>query len=109
MARRAHIRAPRRRNGSTELTANPVRRAGQSDADCTSATIRSGSSDDAMWVSVVAFSEGTERLLALVKGDRVSAAGRAELSSWTGRDGVERHGLRIRRRDRRRPPPPAIQ
>lgn len=44
-------------------------------------------------VSVIAFDErAVQALLALGRGDAVSVAGRAKLSSWT-KDGEERHGL----------------
>jgi single-stranded DNA-binding protein len=46
-------------------------------------------------VSVIAFGGEAERLLEFGKGDAIAVSGRARLTSWTSRDGVERHGLSI--------------
>lgn len=76
------------------LVADPQRREGRKGPFATT-TIRVQTEDEAIILSVIAFGETAERLLALTKGDAVSVAGRAKLSTWTGRDGAERHGLSI--------------
>jgi len=45
--------------------------------------------------SIIAFGAFAEQLLDFSKGSVVSVAGRARLSSWTGKDGAEHHGLSI--------------
>lgn len=51
--------------------------------------------EDALICSVIAFNgAAVHSLMALAKGDAVSIAGRARLSTWE-RDGEQRHGLSI--------------
>jgi single-stranded DNA-binding protein len=76
------------------LLSDPVARQGQR-GEFATAALRSGQGDEAVIVNVIAFGETAERLLALHKGDSISAQGRAELRSWIGRDGAEKHGLGI--------------
>jgi len=62
----------------------------------TTATIRVNNRDEAVLVSVIAFGEEAGRLLELVKGgDAFALSGRARLTSWTGREGTEKHGISI--------------
>jgi single-strand DNA-binding protein len=81
------VRDPKRRVGknnksyTTALIAVPVETLGDGDAD-------------RVLVSVIAFGKAAEALGALAKGDDVSVAGSARLSSWT-KDGVENHGLSV--------------
>ena len=49
---------------------------------------------DRVLISVIAFTPAAEALAALGKGDDVSVAGSARLSSWN-KDGVENHGLAV--------------
>lgn len=52
--------------------------------------------DESLLVSCIAFSRSAvDALLALDKGDAVSLAGKAKLSSWTGSDGATKHGLNV--------------
>jgi single-stranded DNA-binding protein len=51
--------------------------------------------DGSALVSIVAFGSAAERLLSLSKGAAVAASGRAELKSWTAKDGTGRTGLSI--------------
>lgn len=52
--------------------------------------------DDAVLCSLVAFRDtAVECLLALGPGDGVSVAGRARVTTWTGRDGEQKAGLSI--------------
>lgn len=52
--------------------------------------------DESLLASCIAFSRGAvDSLLALDKGDAVSLAGKAKLSSWTGSDGATKVGLNV--------------
>ena len=51
--------------------------------------------DGLVLVSIIAFDSKAERLLEFAKGDPIAIAGRAKLTSWTGRDGTERRGISI--------------
>jgi single-stranded DNA-binding protein len=52
--------------------------------------------DDAMqWVSVAVFGKAAETAGALKKGDRIYCEGTIKLDTWTGNNGVERHGLSV--------------
>ena len=79
---------------SGTLIADPQRREGRKGGFAT-ATIRVQAEDDAVLVSTIVFGDAAEQLLGLSKGDAVSVGGRATISTWTGRDGVEKHGLSI--------------
>jgi single-stranded DNA-binding protein len=79
---------------SGALIADPAARDGAKGRFAT-ATIRAGSGDEAVLVSVIAFSGEAERLLEYGKGDALAVSGRASLRSWVGRDGAEKHGLSI--------------
>lgn len=48
-----------------------------------------------VWVSAIAFGDAAERLLQLKAGDSVSLSGRAELSTWTDKDGTAHPGLSL--------------
>jgi single-stranded DNA-binding protein len=60
----------------------------------TTATLRA-EGDEPVLVSIIAFGDESRRLLELAKGDELAVLGRARLTIWTGRDGVERHGLSV--------------
>ena len=75
------------------LVADPQARQGTKGPFATVAIRTSG--DDAIIVSAIAFNEYAERLLEFVKGDAIAISGRAKLSSWTGRDGTEKHGISV--------------
>jgi single-stranded DNA-binding protein len=78
---------------SGPLIGDPQRRTGAKGPFIT-ATIRT-SGEEAVFVSVIAFGDEAERLLEFVKGDALAIAGRARLTSWTGRDGVEKRGISV--------------
>lgn len=80
---------------SGTLAADPVQRIGQSGKRFTTASIRSGGGDEAIFVNLIAFREVAERLAELRRGDAVSVSGRGELRSWTAKDGSERTSLAI--------------
>jgi single-stranded DNA-binding protein len=79
---------------SGSLIADPAARDGAKGRFAT-ATIRAGSGDEAVLVSVIAFGGEADRLLEHVKGDALAVSGRASLRAWTGRDGAEKHGLSV--------------
>jgi single-stranded DNA-binding protein len=74
--------------------ADPETRVGASGKEYTTARIRSGG-DDAVLVSVIGFRDEAEALARFAKGDAVSVSGTTTITSWLGRDGVERRGLKI--------------
>lgn len=52
--------------------------------------------EESLLASCIAFSRtAVDALLALDKGDAVAVAGKAKLSSWTGSDGTQKHGLNV--------------
>jgi single-strand DNA-binding protein len=54
-----------------------------------------GKDDDIQWLSVAVFGKTAEAAAKLQKGDRVYCEGALKLDEWTGKDGVERHGLSV--------------
>jgi single-stranded DNA-binding protein len=76
------------------LIADPQRREGAKGAFAT-ATIRAVNGDEATFISLISFGEEAARLLELAKDDAVAVSGRARLSTWTGRDGAEKHGISL--------------
>jgi single-stranded DNA-binding protein len=76
------------------LVADPIRRTGAR-GDFATALMRVATEDGAILVSMIAFGEVAETLLAHRAGATLSVAGRAKLSIWTGRDGRENHGLAL--------------
>jgi single-stranded DNA-binding protein len=79
---------------SGALIADPQCREGAK-GPFTTATIRAGNGDEAILVSAIAFGAEGERLLEFVKGEALAVSGRARLTSWAGRDGVEKHGISV--------------
>ena len=51
--------------------------------------------ESTFWLGVAAFGRQAEELLRAQKGETISAMGRCQLSSWTGRDGTEREQPQI--------------
>ncbi len=76
------------------LIADPVRRAGAK-GDFSTATLRVATEDGAMLCSLIAFAAAAAELLQHRQGDALAVAGRARLTSWTGRDGAEHRGLSL--------------
>ncbi|OGA13746.1 MAG: hypothetical protein A3H32_14395 [Betaproteobacteria bacterium RIFCSPLOWO2_02_FULL_63_19] len=79
------------------LVADPQRRTSAKGATYATASLRVPSDGaDAVLVSLICFAtDAVDALLAHAKGDALAVAGRAKLSSWTGRDGAECHGLAV--------------
>ena len=76
---------------SGALVGDPQRREGVKGA-YTTATICSGGDE---FVSIIAFGLDGEPLAEHSKGSPLSVVDRAKLSSWIGRDGIEKHGLNV--------------
>jgi single-stranded DNA-binding protein len=75
------------------LIGDPQRREGAKGPFAT-ATIRVNG-DEAVLVSVIAFGAEAEQLCGFAKGDALAVSGRARLTSWTSRDGAEKHGISV--------------
>ena len=76
------------------LIGDPVRRAGGK-GEFATATLRTATDDGAILVSVIAFGDQAEQLLAHRQGGAVAISGRATLRSWTGKDGETKCGLSL--------------
>jgi single-stranded DNA-binding protein len=77
---------------SGALIADPQPREAANGRRFATALIRA---DEAALVSVIAFGEAAERVLEFAKGDALAASGKAKLTAWTGRDGIEKHGISV--------------
>src|SRR6516162_7723938 len=78
---------------SGTLISDPQSREGAKRSFTTAAIRTSG--DETILVSVIAFGDEGKRLLDFVKGAAIAVSGRARLTSWVGRDGVEKRGLGV--------------
>jgi single-stranded DNA-binding protein len=76
------------------LIADPVERTGAKGSFATG-TLRTSTDDGAILISLVAFGTTAETLLSHKQAATLAVAGRARLSSWTGKDGAEHHGLSV--------------
>jgi single-stranded DNA-binding protein len=76
------------------LIADPVRRTGAK-GDFATATLRVSTDDGPILVSLIAFGLAAETLLAHKQATTLAVSGRARLTSWTGKDGTENHGLAV--------------
>jgi single-stranded DNA-binding protein len=76
--------------------ADPQRRTSSKGSDYATCNLRVATEGEAALVSCVAFdADAVQAMLALSKGDAVSVAGKAKLTSWAGRDGEQRFGLDV--------------
>jgi len=82
---------------SGALIADPRRRTSANGNEYATAALRVACEDgEAIIASLICFDEhAVTALVALSKGDSCAIAGRARLSSWTGKDGNEAHGLSV--------------
>ena len=76
------------------LIADPVERTGKSGSFVT-AVLRCSTDDDAVLVSIIAFNDAAETLLVHRHGSALAVSGRAKLTSWTGKDNTEKHGISL--------------
>jgi single-stranded DNA-binding protein len=78
------------------LIADPQRRTSQSGREFATAILRTPTEEEAVLLSVIGFDpDACGGLLNLSKGDSCSITGRAKLTTWTGKDGEQRHGLAV--------------
>lgn len=80
---------------SGSLLGDPVQRTSAKGKAFATATLRVATEDGSILVSMAAFGDTAEALLQHRAGDAVAVAGRAKLTSWTGKDGVEKHGVSV--------------
>lgn len=81
---------------SGTLHADPQARASANGNAFTLCKVKADDKNGAwVWVSAIAFGDAAERLLQLKAGDSVSLSGRAELSTWTDKDGTAHPGLSL--------------
>jgi single-stranded DNA-binding protein len=77
------------------LTADPQSRTSQAGKPFATGNLRVAADADSTFVSLIAFGDRAQDLLAHRQGSTIAVAGRAKLTSWTGKDGAEKHGLSI--------------
>jgi single-stranded DNA-binding protein len=77
------------------LTADPQRRTSQAGKTFATASLRVATEDGATFVSLIAFDDTAEALLAHRQGSTLAVSGRAKLTSWTAKDGAEKSGLSL--------------
>jgi single-stranded DNA-binding protein len=77
------------------LVQDPQRRISATGKPFCTALLRVPSEEaEALLLNAIAFDpDVVERLTGLKKGDSCALTGRGKLTSWTGKDGAERHGL----------------
>jgi hypothetical protein len=80
---------------SGTLAADPQARISSNGKPFATGSIRAGDGDDAVFVSWIAFNEHVKRLVDFGKGDALALGGKAKLTQWVGKDGVERHGVSL--------------
>jgi single-stranded DNA-binding protein len=80
---------------SGTLAADPQARISSNGKPFATGSIRAGDGDDAVFISWIAFGEHVKRLVDFGKGDALALGGKAKLTQWVGKDGVERHGVSL--------------
>jgi single-stranded DNA-binding protein len=80
---------------SGSLVADPVRRTSAAGKTFATGSLRVATDDDSILVSLIGFSDAAESLLAHSVGASIAVSGRAKMTTWTGRDGSEKHGLSV--------------
>jgi single-stranded DNA-binding protein len=74
----------------------PEMRTSQNGVPLCRLSVAVGHGDEVQWVSVVAFKETAAHAVAVIeKGTLVYVEGSLRLTRWTGKDGIERHGLEV--------------
>lgn len=77
-----------------KLSADPVKHKKEETGSVfATARLATPTDGDSVLISVIAFSEAGEALLAHRKGDQIAVAGYAKPSQWTGKAGETKHGL----------------
>jgi single-stranded DNA-binding protein len=77
------------------LTADPQRRTNAAGKSFAIGTIRAATDDGPVLISTIAFGDQTTQLLAHQRGQALALSGRAKLTSWTAKDGTEKHGVSV--------------
>lgn len=77
------------------LTSDPTRRTSQAGKDFATGNMRVATEGEPVLVSVIAFGDRAQDLLAHHRGSTVAVSGRAKLSSWAAPDGAVKHGISI--------------
>jgi single-stranded DNA-binding protein len=77
------------------IAADAERKVAQSGKPWVRLRVGAGQGDQLQWVSVAVFGKAADAAGELKKGDRAYFEGSIKLDTWTGRDGVERHGLSV--------------
>jgi len=77
------------------LAADAERRTSQAGKAWVRMRVGVGKDDAVQWISVAVFGKAAETAGELQKGNRIYCEGTIKLDSWTGNDGLERHGLSV--------------
>lgn len=78
------------------LYGDPQARTSQAGKPFVTAKVRAdGKNGESLWCSVIAFGEQADRLLTLGNGAALAVSGKAELSSYTDKQGEPRAGLSV--------------
>jgi hypothetical protein len=80
---------------SGTLVGDPQRRTAANGNEYATALLRADCEGEPTIVSLIAFGDQAGALLACGRGDSVATSGKAKLTSWTGKDGVERTGISV--------------
>ena len=78
------------------LYGEPLARTSANGKPFVTAKLRADGKDGVqLWCSIIAFGEQAERLATLKPNAALAVAGRAEVSAWTGKDGMPAAGLSL--------------
>jgi single-strand DNA-binding protein len=77
------------------LAADAEQRTSKAGKPWTRLRVGVGKDEAVQWLSVAVFGRDAEAAGELKKGNRIYCEGNIKIDSWTGRDGVERHGLSV--------------
>jgi len=77
------------------LIADPQRRTAANGNQFATGQLRVPVEGEPVIVSVIAFGDEAARILEFSKGYPLSVSGKVRPTSWTGRDGIEKHGLTL--------------
>jgi len=80
---------------SGKVVADPQRRTAANGNDCSTALLRVDDEGEPTIISLIAFGDLADAVLGCGRGDSLSVSGRAKLTAWVDRTGVEKHGLGV--------------
>ncbi|MBZ4192715.1 MAG: single-stranded DNA-binding protein [Candidatus Contendobacter sp.] len=79
-----------------QIYGDPQARTSKSGSQFATAKVKADGKDGAvLWISIVAFNEVAERLLALKANNAVALSGKLEVSAYTAKDGSPAAGLSV--------------